>query len=183
MNNSHIVSGVFNSQNDANNAISELRSLGVQDDSISVVGHKDHHTASSGNSDDNRVTDADNKGSGFAKGATTGGIVGGIAGLAALAIPGIGPFIAGGALIEALGVAGSAAVTSAAVGATAGGLAGAMMKYGVDEHDAKYYEERVNKGDVFVAVDTNHTPNLTRDQISDVFQRYNATTASQQMAS
>ena len=145
----HIEAAVFNSHAAAERAVAELKAAGIPDRAISVVGKHD------GTSDGHEIDhhDPDNKGSGAGKGAVVGGGVGALAGLAALAIPGVGPFIAAGGLIEALGVAGSAAATSAAVGGTAGGLTGALLKYGVSEDDARYYEERVHGGDILVTVE------------------------------
>lgn len=49
---------------------------------------------------------------------------------------------------------GSAAATGAIVGGTAGGLSGALMKYGVGKDDAEFYEGRIRDGGIWVAVDT-----------------------------
>jgi hypothetical protein len=177
--NSHVVSGTFENRSDAERAINELRQFGIDENAISIISHNDHSgsTSSSNTVDD----DSDNTGSGLAKGVGVGAGVGALFGLAALAIPGVGPFIAAGALANVLGGTAGAVAAGAIVGGTAGGISGAMMNYGVSEEDAKYYEERVNKGDVFVSVDTRET-SIPRDRIWDVFQRYNATTASRQMA-
>lgn len=151
-----IVAAVFRDTDRAESAIRELRDAGVPDDKISIVQlHEGKEEARDGHGDRTDL-DQDTKGSGTAKGLATGGALGAIAGFGALLIPGIGPFIAGGALVEALGVAGSAAVTSGIVGAAAGGLTGALVDYGVDREHAEYYEGRVRKGDVLVLVDTSH---------------------------
>jgi len=84
-------------------------------------------------------------GSGLAAGAATGGLVGGILGaLASLAIPGVGPVIAGGVLATALGFG--------AAGAMTGGLLGAMAGLGVSEDEAKQYEREFNSGRAIVMV-------------------------------
>jgi hypothetical protein len=73
---------------------------------------------------------------GAATGAGTGGVLGGVAGwligIGSLAIPGVGPFIAAGPIMAALG--------GAAVGATVGGLTGALVGLGIPEFEAKRYE-------------------------------------------
>ena len=148
--NRHIEAAVFETDAAAERAVKELRDAGIPERAISVVGRHGDEEATRGDADHG---DADNKGSGAAKGAAVGAGVGAVAGVAALAIPGIGPFIAAGGLIEALGITGSAAVTSAAVGATAGGLTGALVDYGMSEEDARYYEERIHEGGVRVAVE------------------------------
>lgn len=155
----NIAAAVFDDCDHAEKAIHELREAGVPEDAISVVQlHKeDEHD---GDSDEHArtVDTGDNKATGAAKGAATGGIVGAIAGIGALLIPGIGPFIAGGALAQAIGTAGSAAVASGAVGAAAGGLTGALVDYGFDREHAEYYERRIREGGVLVAVDTSENP-------------------------
>ncbi len=153
----NITAAVFNDRDQAEKAIHELRDSGVPDSAISVIKL---HDDSEHDDDVNRTTadDGDDKASGTTKGLIAGGSVGAIAGLGALLIPGIGPFIAGGALVETLGVAGSAAVASGAVGATAGGLTGALVDYGVDREHADHYEKKIREGAVFVAVDTSDNP-------------------------
>src|SRR5271156_5125269 len=79
---------------------------------------------------------------GVATGASTGGVIGGalgwIAGIGALAIPGVGPFIAAGPIIAAL--------SGAAVGAAAGGVLGGLMGLGIPEIVAKCYEGKIKQG-------------------------------------
>lgn len=155
----NIAAAVFDDCDQAEKAIHELREAGVPDDAIAVVQlHKEDEHGREGDEDRRVVDTGDNKGTGAAKGAATGGIVGAIAGIGALLIPGIGPFIAGGALAQAIGTAGSAAVASGAVGAAAGGLTGALVDYGIDREHAEYYERRIREGGVFVAVDTSENP-------------------------
>lgn len=79
------------------------------------------------------------------EGAAVGAVWGGLVGLAALLIPGIGPFIAGGALFAAL--------TGAATGAVIGGIAGALVdSAGVPEAEARQYETMIHEGKTLVAV-------------------------------
>lgn len=158
--NRNIAAAVFDSREQAEKAVSELREAGVPDSAISIIQKHDGEDSheSRGDIAKDAHDDGDNKATGTTKGIVTGGTVGAIAGLGALLIPGVGPFIAAGALAETLGVAGSAAVASAAVGATAGGLTGALVDYGFDREHAEHYEKRVREGGVFVAVDTSDNP-------------------------
>jgi len=86
------------------------------------------------------------------EGATTGGITGGVlggalgwlAGVGALAIPGVGPFIAAGPILAALG--------GAAVGGTVGGIAGALIGLGIPEYEAKRYEGKIREGNILISV-------------------------------
>lgn len=154
-----IAAAVFNEREHAEKAIHELRDAGVPDDAISVIQlHGDETETRDGSGRTTDIDDGDNKGTGTAKGLATGGALGAIAGLGALLIPGVGPFIAAGALAETLGAAGSAAVVSGAVGAAAGGLTGALVDYGIDREHAEYYERRVREGGVLVTVDTSSNP-------------------------
>jgi hypothetical protein len=85
---------------------------------------------------------------GAATGAAAGGAVGGtlglLAGIGALAIPGLGPFIAAGPIMAAL--------SGAAAGAAAGGLTGALVGLGVPEYEAKQYESKVKGGNILISV-------------------------------
>jgi hypothetical protein len=118
----------------------------------------------------------DDPGSDMARGAGTGlaagAGVGLLFGLAAAAIPGVGPFITAGALVNALGVTGGAAAAGAIVGGTSGAIAGALSKWGLDQADAKYYGSEVERGGVFVAADLDST-SLTRSDAEQAFRRFN----------
>ena len=85
---------------------------------------------------------------GAAAGAGTGAIVGGalgwLAGIGALAIPGLGPFIGAGPIMTALAGVG--------VGGTVGGLTGALIGLGIPEYEAKRYEGRMKRGGILLSV-------------------------------
>lgn len=85
---------------------------------------------------------------GATAGASTGGILGGalgwLAGIGALSIPGLGPFIAAGPIM--------AAFSGAAMGAAVGGLTGALVGLGVPEFEAKRYEGKILTGNILVSV-------------------------------
>lgn len=143
-----IVSAVFDNRAEAERAISELRSAGVTDRAISLVAHNDHHgsTVEGGHHDH----DGDKTRTGIGLGLGAGALLG----FGSLLIPGVGPFIAAGALAETLGVTGGAIAAGAAIGGATGGLAGALKEHGVTDEDSAYYESRINEGGVFVSVDT-----------------------------
>ncbi len=142
-----IASAVFDSRDEAQRAIEELRSAGVRESSISVIGQHGEHSSADANDDDDDV----NK-SGAVKGALTGAGIGGLLGVAALAIPGVGPLAAAGAI--AASAIPEAAAIGAGVGALTGGVSGLLTKHGVSDDDATYYEDRINQGGIFVSVDT-----------------------------
>lgn len=151
-----LVSAVFDTRAEAERAITELRSAGIRDNAISVVAQHEGH------GDHDRDHDGDSTRAGLGIGMTAGALLG----FGALLIPGVGPFIAGGALAEALGVTGGAIAAGAAGGAAVGGLAGALKEHGVSDEDAAYYEDRINRGGVFVSVDPHKTDvddSLARD--------------------
>lgn len=83
---------------------------------------------------------------GGSAGGVAGGVLGLLAGIGALAIPGVGPFIAAGPIMAAL--------SGAAVGATIGGIAGALIGLGMPEYEAKQYEAKVKDGNILVSVHT-----------------------------
>ena len=159
-----VASAVFDNQEEAQRAVSALRQSGVADNSISVIAkHGNRTTTSSG---DGEVTDDDHRN--LLRGILGGGALGAGLGVAALAIPGVGPLAAAGAIAasavpEAIGI-------GAAVGAVGGTLNESLKKHGVSDEDAEYYGERIKGGSVFVSVDDNGT--IGTDQAEDILHRY-----------
>src|SRR5688572_12453676 len=105
---------------------------------------------------------------GAATGAATGGVLGGalgwLAGIGALAIPGLGPFIAAGPIMAAL--------SGAAVGASVGGLTGALAGMGIPEYEAKRYEGKVRDGNILLSVHTDDSEQ--RSLAKSIFERAGA---------
>ena len=105
---------------------------------------------------------------GAAAGAGTGGVLGGalgwLAGIGALAIPGVGPFIAAGPIMAAL--------SGAAVGAAAGGLIGTLVGMGIPEYEAKRYQSRLKEGRVLISVHSDN-PDQTK-RAKEIFERAGA---------
>jgi hypothetical protein len=91
---------------------------------------------------------------GVGAGGVLGGTFGLLAGIGALAIPGVGPFIAAGPLLAAL--------SGAAAGATVGGIAGALVGMGIPEIEAKRYEGKIKGGNLLVSVHTENGDELKR---------------------
>ena len=153
-----IASAVFDSRDEAERALSELRSAGFPEESLSIVGRSEggNITDSSSDGDDDGV----NK-SGAVKGALGGAAAGTLLGVAALAIPGVGPLAAAGAI--AAGAIPEAAAIGAGVGATAGGVSGLLSKHGVSDEDAGYYEDRIKQGGYFVSVDSTNSGGSIED--------------------
>jgi hypothetical protein len=136
------VSVLFDRYEDAASAVRALKDAGIPDDDISIVAN---------NSDGSYRVDEDDAvvegaGTGASVGAVAGGLGGLLTGIGALAIPGVGPVVAGGWLVAtAVG-----ALSGAAVGGAAGGLIGALTDEGVDERDAHVYAEGIRRGGTLV---------------------------------
>lgn len=135
--------GLFESKARADQAVAELKAAGFTDEEIGMV-HRDAegHTVKSGAADESNAAE------GAAIGAAAGA---GVAGLVSLGvsfgvIPVIGPILAMGPL--------AAALVSAAGGAAAAGIGGALIGWGIPEEDAAYYEEQVKEGRYLVTVET-----------------------------
>ena len=90
---------------------------------------------------------------GTATGASAGAVIGGglgwLAGIGALAIPGVGPFIAAGPIVAALAGVG--------VGGVVGGITGALVGMGIPEYEAKRYEGRVKSGGILLSVHSDNS--------------------------
>jgi uncharacterized membrane protein len=160
--NNNLISAAFDSRMEAERAVTELRSAGVRDDAISIIAqHDGKNTATDASG---TVTNEGEHTSGLASGIIGGAGVGTLLGIAALAIPGVGPLVAAGAIASA--AIPGAALTGAALGAAAGGLTTMLTDHGVSDDDAGYYERRINEGGVFVSVDTANagvSPDTARD--------------------
>jgi hypothetical protein len=95
---------------------------------------------------------------GAATGATSGAVLGGglglLVGIGALAIPGLGPFIAAGPIMAALAGMG--------VGGTIGGITGALVGLGIPEYEAKRYEGRMQKGGILLSVHCDTSDEIKR---------------------
>ena len=168
-----IASAIFDSREEAERAVSELRSAGVRDNAISVIARDEGKTTTHDGGGDEV-----NK-SGAVKGALGGAAAGGLLGLVALAIPGVGPLAAAGAI--AASAAPEAAAIGAVAGGTLGGLSGLLTKHGVSKEDASYYEGRINDGATFVSIDTRDA-GLSYDQAQDMLHRFGGHTSSRSRA-
>lgn len=157
--------GVFASEQDATNAIQDLKSIGYSADDISVIGKNKHDL------NDIHEETGTKAPEGMATGAATGGVLGGIAGLlaglGALAIPGIGPILAAGPI--------AATLTGAAVGAGTGGLVGGLVGLGIPEDEAEEYNANVKSGRILVMVDADET---RKNEIYSLFRNHHSMNAS-----
>lgn len=149
--------GYFDDNNQAQQAARELKDKGYKE--ISILGNDDR--GNRGQSDNQTNNDGMNMG--MSSGTMTGGTLGGLAGLAlgagALAIPGLGPIVAMGPLAAAIG------------GAVNGGVAGALVDYGIPEEHSDYYESRLKEGKTIMVIKTEEDKS---DQVSSIMKDYGA---------
>jgi len=145
------VYGIFEGENQAEGAVAALMNGGFRNSDLSVL-------FSSPDTKGNLILENDTKSpegptTGTGTGAVIGGTLGWLAGIGAIAIPGVGPFIAAGPLLALLAGVG--------VGGALGSLTGALKFLGIPEYEAKRYESRVSQGGVLLSVHTN-SPKWTK---------------------
>jgi hypothetical protein len=136
------VFGIYRTRTSVSNAVDALREAGYRNTDISAlfpenIGTKDFAHEKNTKAPEGAAT-------GGVSGAVLGGALGWLAGIGALAIPGVGPFIAAGPIVAALAGAGAGAVT--------GGLVGALVGLGLPEYEAKRYEGRIKEGGILLSV-------------------------------
>jgi hypothetical protein len=156
------VFGLYPSVARAERAVDELVSARFSNADVSVLmadnqGSKDFAHEKQTKAPEGTTT-------GVAAGGTIGGTLGLLAGIGALAIPGVGPFIAAGPIMGALAGLG--------VGGAVGGLVGALVGMGIPEYEAKRYEGRLNEGGVLLSVHCDTAEEITRAK--DILKRTGA---------
>ncbi len=170
------VSATFQNADDAENAYRWLRDNGISDDDIAIMASDEQVQASVGAERKDRAEEAKDVGKDAGKGAMTGAGVGALFGLAALAIPGIGPFITAGWLATALGTTAGAIASGAIVGGTAGTLAGALTNIGYGKEESERYAQDVKSGMTFISVNVPAGSSTDVDEIHDTFRQHNGRT-------
>src|SRR5580704_11662510 len=136
------VFGIYKNSALAERAVDSFLSAGFSNNAISVLLPDNASSKEFAHEKNTKAPE------GAATGVTTGGVVGGtlglLVGIGALAIPGLGPFIAAGPIMASLAGLG--------VGGAVGGLIGALVGMGIPEYEAKRYEGRVKDGGVLLSV-------------------------------
>ena len=136
------VIGLFDDRASLGNAIDALRANGFRDEDISALLPDMQSSKEIATEKHTKAPE------GAMAGATVGGLAGGtlgfFVGIGALAIPGLGPFIAAGPIMAALAGAG--------LGGAVGTLTGSLIGLGIPEYEAKRYESYLNKGGMMLAV-------------------------------
>lgn len=143
---------IFPDRTAAERAVDQLTSAGFSNQDVSVLmsdkaGSKDFATEKNTKAPEGTTA-------GVGIGGALGGTLGLLAGIGALAIPGVGPLIAAGPIMGALAGLG--------VGGAVGGLVGALVGMGIPEYEAKRYETRVNDGGILVSVHCDSSQEVSR---------------------
>ena len=146
------VFGIYTSREQAENGVDTLLSAGFANSDISVLLPDKGSTREFAHDKETKAPE------GTATGATAGGVIGGtlgiLAGIGALAIPGLGPFIAAGPIMA--GLAGLGA------GGAIGGVVGALIGMGMPEYEAKRYEGRLRSGNILLSVHCDTSDEIDR---------------------
>jgi hypothetical protein len=137
-----VVYGIYPSRIAVEKAVEHLKLNGFRNSDVSVL-------LSSANSPkdfahQNSTKSPEGATAGIVSGATIGGVLGWLAGIGSLAIPGVGPFIAAGPIMAAL--------AGVSVGGTVGGFTGALIGYGIPEYEATRYVGRIKDGGILLSV-------------------------------
>src|SRR6058998_134731 len=153
---------IASSEAQASEIVNGLKRAGFSNNDISALlpdktGTKDFAYEKSTKAPEGAVT-----------GAGTGGVLGGalgwLAGIGALAIPGVGPFVAAGPIMAAL--------SGAAIGAAAGGIVGTLIGMGIPEYEAKRYEGKIKEGNMLISVHSDNADQTSRAK--EIFERAGA---------
>lgn len=146
------VYGIYRNEEQVSYAIDKMLEGGFRNEDISVLlpdnlgtkefAHEKHTKAPEGTA------------TGAATGGAIGGAIGLLAGVGALAIPGLGPFIAAGPIMAALAGVG--------VGGTVGGIIGALVGMGLPEYEAKRYEGMIKAGGILASIHCDNSDWVTK---------------------
>jgi len=133
---------IYTTQSAVENAIDELKAAGYRNTDISVLMPENIGTKDLAHEKRTKAPEGATAGAGT--GVVLGGALGWLVGIGALAIPGLGPFIAAGPIMAALAGAG--------VAGAVGGVVGSLVGMGIPEYEAKRYEGRVKQGGILLSV-------------------------------
>jgi uncharacterized membrane protein len=160
------VIGLFRDSNEAQAALQDLEGAGFTREHLNLVAFDGSGTYS------DLAKRSSELGSNTTKGAAAGGMAGLLIGLAAVAIPGIGPVVAAGPI--------AAALAGAGVGAATGGMLGALNDMGVPGNEAKYYQEAIRRGGTMLVVQAGG--DTSAEQAQSILDRHGAIDIDEQSA-
>lgn len=146
------VFAILKNREQAETVVERLKGVGFYSNDISMLfadtsGTKDFAIEHETKAPEGAATGG---GTGF----VVGGVLGWLAGIGSLAIPGLGPFIAAGPIMAAL--------SGAAVGTALGGIVGALVGMGIPEYEARRYESKIKEGNILVSVHTEDSGGIDR---------------------
>jgi hypothetical protein len=141
------VFGIYPAYSSVEGAVDALKAAGFRNTDISVLFPENAGTKDFAHEKGTKAPEGATAGAGT--GAVVGGTLGWLAGIGALAIPGIGPFIAAGPIVAALAGVG--------VGGAVGGITGALIGMGIPEYEAKRYEGRIKEGGILLSVHSDNS--------------------------
>src|SRR6201982_3701245 len=153
---------LVDTEDQAEAIVERLKSAGFSDNDISVLFPDKGSTRDFAHKKETKMPEGATIGAGT--GGAVGGTIGLLAGIGALAIPGLGPFIAAGPIMAAL--------SGGAIGAGVGGLAGALVGLGIPEYEAKRYEGKVKEGSILISVHSENSDETNRAK--DIFKEAGA---------
>ena len=157
------VLGLLANYSQAETVVADLRNNGFANNDISVLFPDKSGTRDFAHEQNTKAPEGAVAGAGA--GGAIGGTLGLLAGIGALAIPGLGPFIAAGPILAAL--------SGAAAGAALGGITGALIGMGIPEVEAKQYEGKIKGGNILLSV---HVEDDTaRTSAKKILERHGAT--------
>jgi len=136
------VFGIFKSRGATENGVATLKNNGFRVSDISVLLPQESGSQDVIHTKESKAPEGAATGAGA--GALLGGALGLLAGIGALAIPGMGPFVAAGPILASLAGIG--------VGGAVGGISGALIGFGIPEYEAKRYEGFVKDGGILISV-------------------------------
>jgi hypothetical protein len=146
------VFGIYPHQTSVESGVNALKAAGFSNNDISVLFPNKEGTKDFAHEKSTKAPEGASAGAGT--GVLLGGGLGWLVGIGALAIPGLGPFIAAGPIMAALAGAG--------VGGAVGGLTGALIGMGIPEYEAKRYEGRVKDGGILLSVHSETSDEIKR---------------------
>ena len=133
----HAVFGIYSNHSTSEKAIEQLKKDGFKGDEISILAPHQKVLSLIHDPENKTVDDTE-------MGALIGGVMGWLAGITLIAIPGFGAAIAGGPILWAfLSLGGMAG---------AGGVIGGLLGLGLPEKESKHYESRLHKGDILLSI-------------------------------
>lgn len=144
--------GIFKSRAALETAIDELQRSGFESGDVSVLMANASDTHEFAHEKNTKAPEGAAAGAGT--GAVLGGTLGWLAGIGALAIPGVGPLVAAGPIMAALAGAG--------VGGAVGSVSGAIIGFGIPEYEAKRYEGSVKEGGMLISVHCSSSDKIKR---------------------